>query len=1285
MKINKLFRSVRSAACLPFFILVAFFSCAPRPTEKRSAADSITLRIEHDDASTLRVYREGETSPVLTQNVKPGHRPYIHPIVAPDGKGILTEYSPGHHQHQTGLYWGFTRVNGRDYFHHPDSSYWKKVSAAILKEKGTSVKWQTVYDLLAEDGTTVLTETQTWSLVEAKEKYFLDLEWKGDAKTDVTIGEYEYGGLFLRMPWKEGVPAEVVNAARQRNGNAEGQRAMWVDLGIQVEGRTDLAHISIFDHSENEHFPQPWRVDGQFGVGPAPARLGDWKIPKGMTKTIQHRLVVYSGTFNDVETLKEWERYVGGDSTYATAALWSMAQQEGRTAKFLTPAEAAASMTLKDGYKVNVWAAEPMMTQPMAFCWDDRGRLWVAENKDYESRGEGFSNSGKSRILSLEDTDHDGKADSKKIFLEGIAFPAAIAVGFDGLFLGAPPNLMFIPDKNNDDKADMDDIEIRLTGWGIRDRHETINSLLWGPDGWLYGCQGFATPSKIKVAKGKGRIYRRNDAFPKDNLEGHGVDINGGVWRYHPVKDIFEVVAHGFSNPWGIDYDAKGQMFISACVIPHLWHIIPGGLYHRQGGQHFNQYAYDDIKTIADHRHRSAHGGLRVYQSDAFSPEQQGRHFMANIHEHAVLSDVVERKGSGFTARHGDDFATANNAQWVGFSMEVGPDGTMYVLDWHDGDICGSDVLNQETGRIFRISPDQTQAVNFNGRYGDLAKMMDAQLVELQTSKSDWHSRRARLILQGRAAHGQLQGGTHDLLRRILQTNANPDHRLRAMWALHVTGGFQESQLMELLGDKDEYIRAWTIQLLCEDASPSIAALQEFESMAKKDASPVVRLYLASALQKIGAKERWPIARSLVAHGEDAKDHNLPKMIWYGIEPLIQERADAALALASESKMPTITRYVARRLVDADAVSGLVNYLKDSPNQLALLLEGTLDGLEGRRDVVAPGNWKHVYQMLQASNDSKVKNLSIAIAQQFGDTEAARTFLATIKNNKAPIDERVNALRALARQQRDELSSELPVLYNDPQLRIEAIRATAEYNSEPLGKLLIEKYPQFNVNEKLETVQTLASRPRYGWMLSQSLKAGSIPKSDIPVYTARQLLRVVGSGFMEVWGEPLDELSNDQAAAFTRYKALLKDQAIADADVVNGRVLFMRTCAPCHKMYNEGGTLGPDITGSNRANVDYLLSNVLTPGADIQDDYKMVVITSRDGRTFVGNVTSENDRQVTIRVVGQEAVIINKADIQSRETTSTSMMPPGLFNTLSDQEVLDLAAYLRTSAQVRLP
>ncbi len=1251
---------------------------APRPIH----SEPVPLRVVQDErAGTIAVFRADGTTPLVTQHAGAGFRPYLHPIAAPDGKGTLTEYSPGHHKHQTGLYWGFTRVNGRDYFHHPDSTYWRRVSAKVLEASGPEVRWQTVYDLLDSTGHAVLTETQTWAMREQNGKFMLDLEWAGEAQTDVTIGKYDYGGLFLRMPWREGIKGEVVNAARQKNEKAEGQRAMWVDAGMQVEGRDDLAHIAIFDHPDNKGFPQPWRVDSQLGIGPARARTADWTIKKGTTETIKHELLVYTGPLNDIEMTNAWAAYTGNGGMYNTASLWGIAREEALAAKFLTPDEAVAAMTTMPGYTVNAWASEPMMTQPMAFCWDDRGRLWVAENRDYESRGKGFSNDGNSRILILEDTDHDGKADKRTVFLEGIPFPAAMAVGFDGLFLGAPPNLLFVPDRNHDDRADEADIEVRLTGWGIRDRHETLNSLHWGPDGWLYGCQGFATTSKVRKPVGKGRIYRHKDPFPdeKELLSGEGTDINGGVWRYHPTKGTFEVVAHGFSNPWGIDYDAKGQLFISACVIPHLWHIIPGGIYQRQGGQHFNPYTYSDIQTIADHRHRSAHGGARIYQSDAFPAEQKGRVFMCNIHEHAVLSDVLERKGSGFVGRHGDEVLLANNAQWVGFSMEVGPDGAIYALDWHDADICGQTVRNGETGRVFRIMPKQSLATNWKERYTDLNRLADKDLVALQTSPSDWHSRRARLILQSRAASGKLNRRTHALLQTLYQSGPNPDHRLRAMWTLHVTNGLTTDQLQTALTDPDEYVRAWAVQLLCEDKNPPATALTTFTGLARTDPSPVVRLYLASALQRISPAAAWPIAEALSRHAVDATDHNLPLMIWFGLEPLVKASPARALDLAAQTDIPLLAQYVARRLVDADATQTVVAAVGKAPKTQQHLLEGLRDGLEGRFDLTAPANWATVQAQLRAGSPA-VSRLSEQVGQRFGDAQTTRTSMATLTDRTAPLDQRRQALQAVAARKRPELADQLPTLLNDPALRTDAIRAVAEYDQESLGRLLLDRYAGFNPADKRQVVQTLSTRPQYGWMAAQAIKSGAIPKRDVPPHVARQLMRVVGSGFVEIWG-PIEQQGIDEKA-YAQYQRLLTDKAIAKADPGRGELIFQRTCGNCHKMYGKGGNIGPELTGSNRASVDYILTNVLNPSGEIQDDYKLVVVTTRDGRTYSGNVVSENDRQLTMRIVGQDAVVINKSSIQSREVTPVSMMPVGLFDALTETEVLDLLRYMRTSEDI---
>lgn len=1236
---------------------------------------SAEFRIEElPDSGLIKILRADTNEALATQHAGLSQRPFLHPIAAPAGHESLTRRSGP----QTGLFWGFPSVNGRDFFHHNGTDYWRRESVIVLQSTGEAVSWQTVYSLLDADGQVLLRETQTWTARDLGAKYHLDVEWSGEAKQDLTFAESDFGGLFVRTA----PGGQVVNTARQRNQAADGQPAMWLSVGIPLPGRSSLTHLTVFDHPNNPTFPQRWFVGESAEFGPVRSRVDGWNLAQGEATLIKHRIQIESGPLNDVDVTSDWSDYSGLGGTWA---LWGIAQREGREAEFLTAERAIEEMTVHDGFQVNAFASEPMITQPMAFCWDDRGRLWIAENRDYETRGRGFANSGDSRILILEDTDRDGQADKRTVFSEGIPFPAAIAVGFDGLWLGAPPNLLFLPDRNGDDRAD-EEIEIRLTGWGIRDRHETLNSFHWGPDGWLYGCQGYATPSKVGKPADGGTLYRHGDPFPEDiPLADEGVDINGGIFRYHPLKDRFEVVAHGFSNPWGIDYDAKGQLFISACVIPHLWHVIPGGIYHRQGGRHYNPYVYSDIRTIVDHRHRSAHGGARIYLADAFPETYHGKLFMANIHEHAVLTDVLEPVGSGFVAHHGDDFLLANNAQWIGFSVEIGPEGGVYVLDWHDADICGKDVVNKDTGRVFRITPEHSAAKDWPGRYDNVAALPDTTLVDYQTSPSAWHARRARVVLQNRAHKRELAPTAHQALWSIFSTHQNADYQLRALWSLHVTGALDESKLLPLLSHTDTHIRAWAIQLLCEDENPSDEAIHKFTRMATSETSAVVRLYLAAALQRMPHDSRWSIAQGLVQHNEDNDDHNIAKMIWFAVEPLAASDPARALTLAADSQLTLIRRFVARRIADAEAYETLVNGIAkiSQATPQSDLLRGFLDGLEGRIDVRAPRNWAKLYSTLQKRSNQNIRSLAQQIAQLFGDVNAAQAMLAELANTASQPERRRQALRGLASQKRPELRSRLAALLDESALRIDAIRAIGSFPDNILYRTLLSKYPEFNSDEKIATLQTLSSRPNSGRQLTDAIRNGSIAKREVPAYIARQLRRVVGNGFVEVWG-PIEQLSTQKQIALTKYRNLLKPETVRAANASKGREIFNQTCGVCHRMYDQGGNIGPDITGADRTNLDYLLDNILNPSGEIQDNYRLVMITTGDGQSFAGNIAAESDRQLTLRTIGQD-IILNKSDIQSREVAPISMMPEGLLEQLSDEDVLDLTAYLQGQSQVPLP
>ena len=350
---------IHFALRLPVALLVAAVPAAP--------AAHLTLR-QDAAAHTISVYRDNVPAPILTQNAKPDFRPYLHPIVSPDGKSVLTEFSPGHHKHQTGIYWGLTRVNGRDYFHNPANGYWRRISSEIIAEHGSTVQWSTVYHLLDEAGRPVMAETQTWTMRDTGDRYLLDLEWKGEGLVDLTVAKYDYGGLFVRMPWRAGLEGAVTNSNRQRNLLATGQRALWVDIGLKLEGRADQAHIAILDHPRNADYPLPWRVDGQMGAGPSRAISGNWKIARGKTETVRHQLVVYTGELNDIGMTEAWKAYTGENNDNV---LWRLAKAEGLKATFLTGEQAAAKMTVAPGFEVKLAAAEPMMLSapPAPMIW----------------------------------------------------------------------------------------------------------------------------------------------------------------------------------------------------------------------------------------------------------------------------------------------------------------------------------------------------------------------------------------------------------------------------------------------------------------------------------------------------------------------------------------------------------------------------------------------------------------------------------------------------------------------------------------------------------------------------------------------------------------------------------------------------------------------------------------------------------------------------------------------------------------------------------------------------
>lgn len=578
----------------------------------------------------------------------------------------------------------------------------------------------------------------------------------------------------------------------------------------------------------------------------------------------------------------------------------------------LAPEEAAAAATVPEGFSMKLFAGEPAVRQPIAFALDDRGRLWVAEAFTYPRREP--EGQGKDRIVVLEDTDGDHRFDKRTVFMEKLNLVSGLELGFGGVWVGAAPDLLFIPDRDGDDRPDGEP-EVVLDGWGYQDTHETLNTFAWGPDGWLYGCHGIFTHSNV------GKPGAPNAERTR---------LNGAIWRYQPVDKKFEVFAEGTSNPWGIDFDSRGQCFIEACVIPHLFHIIQGARYQRQAGQHFNPHIYEDIKQSGDHVHYAgnkgphaanersdaaggghAHAGLMIYLGGSFPEKYHHKIFMNNIHGQRLNMDIPERRGSGFVGRHGPDFVNFNDRWSQVLNMIYDQDGSVYIVDWYDKNQChhgNEDGHDRSNGRIFKLVYNDQKVTRI-----DLTKKTSAELAELLAHRNQFYARHARRILQERGPNPEVV----QLLRaRLMEASAGPDDALALnyLWALHCIGGFDERTAFALLKSPHEYVRAWSIQLLCEKEEPRDEALARFGELAASDPSPVVRLYIASALQRIAPARTWPILANLLKHGEDAKDHNLPVVYWCATERAVAEDPARGAKLLTETKIPLIRQFIARRI-----------------------------------------------------------------------------------------------------------------------------------------------------------------------------------------------------------------------------------------------------------------------------------------------------------------------------------------------------------------------------------
>ena len=976
------------------------------------------------------------------------------------------------------------------------------------------------------------------------------------------------------------------------------------------------------------------------------------------------------------------------------------------------PAQALALMELPPGFRSTLFAAEPDVHQPISITTDARGRVWVAECYTYSDRSENYNTQLNDRIVIFEDTDNDGVFDKKKIFWDQFKKLTSLEVGHGGVWVTSAPNLLFIPDADQDDVPDGEPI-VLLNGFeGDVIRHNIVNGLRWGPDGWLYGRHGIQATSFV----GK-----------PDATDSQRIAMNCSIWRYHPYHHKFEIVAQGGTNPWGFDFDEHGEMFMINTVIGHLFHVVPNARYRRMYGAHFNPHLYQVIEQTADHFHWDvrekhtavtskdgmsdgtdlaggghAHTGLMIYQGANWPKEFHNRLFTANFHGRRINSDSIIRQGNSYVAHHGPDYFKSRDPWFRGVEMVYGPDGGVYLLDWSDiGECHENDGIHRTSGRIFKLTYGQPEQ-DFRA---DLSNLKLNDLIKLLSHKNDWYSRKARRLLQQQAMElRQLESrrsepqennvniGKYSLdiyskeLRLAYFAATDVKSKLRILWAIYSCDQDIEPFLLSRLDDNNEHIRAWSVRLLADGINePSEDVATKFIELAKSDSSGLVRLYVAGSLPRFAPSSAIRIASELATHAQDANDRVQPNLIWYGLEPHVTSHVDESIKLAIETKIPQLRKNITRRLVseienNPTAARTIVTNLAEANKQVGTdLLVGMVEALNGWNRATPPENWSSASEKLAQFNDDKINRLVQSLNLVFGDGRATDELVRIVNDSGQDIATRRQAIATLAK------SSSAPNLFDlfsshitNKALTTEITKALVRCTQPGVAKIILRRYAHMDPAGKVAAVNTLVSRSAWASQLLKAIADNRVPKSAITAAHARQIGNFedeeLSNALKSVWGT-LRRSSDERVAEINRIRAEVSSIKQREIDLVNGRALFEKGCASCHTLFGSGGKIGPDLTGSDRKNLNYLLENIIDPSASVAQSYQNSIIALDDGRLMTGVIVEENARTIMLQTK-DELHSIDVTTIDSRRKTTNSLMPDGLLDNLSDEEITNLFGFL---------
>lgn len=1012
-----------------------------------------------------------------------------------------------------------------------------------------------------------------------------------------------------------------------------------------------------------------------------------------------------------------WEFRLGGEFDWAAAVLTEKPARSafdqfhesnrvlGEAAQLfpgprLSPAESLDKMKTAEGFAVDDLVHEPVVAQPVHLSFDERGRMWVAQYRQYPypaglrmiSRDKYYRahydkvppappnhDRGRDVISIHEDSDGDGEFDKHKVFVDGLNLANAAVRGRGGVWVMHTPYLLFYPDANFDDAPDGPPV-VHLQGFGLEDTHSVANGLVWGMDGWLYGAQGSTTSSRVT----------RPGIDPPGSA---GVYFEGCmVWRYHPETKEYEIFAEGSGNTFGLEIDAQGRLFSGHNGgTTRGWHYVQGGYFMKQAfdpgkfGPPRNPYAFGQLPMIKSENSIQRFSHLAAVAEGTAIPRKYWGTFFSVDPLHSVVI-ASERKAMGATFQTvdlGPLLSCADEAFRPVFIANA-PDGSIYVADFYEYYIAHGQHyqsnIDPTTGRIYRLRGVDLPLE----RDTRLDRKSSRELVALLAHENKWHRHTAvRLLGERRDA-----GIVPELKRLLSQSDGLP--ALAALWSLHQQQALDRDIAMAGLRHSYAPVRSWTVRLLGDRRELPETLVPIVVEQARREADAEARSQMAATARRLPVGQGLPIAAALLEHSADVNDVYIPLLIWWVFEANSAEHRQSILSLFKSRELwdrPLAFEHILPRIMRRYALEGrrqdlltCAELLRLAPSQrhAGQLMKGFEEAYRGRSITGLPDE-------LIAAMEGAGQSLLIVRVRR-GEADAIHQALEIVRDGKAKIEDRLLYARAFG-EVRDEqarttllglVGSEAPGV-----LQRAALASLGGYADDQLGQAVADLLPKLAKEIQAAGVALLASRPNWTVRLLESIQRGVVRPENVPADAVERMR------------SHDEKLANEQLAKFFPAEAGSKSLALRDeiariegilrggqGNPYAGEPVFMERCASCHKLFFKGGQVGPDLTNYQRDHLGTMLTSIVDPNAEIREGYQYYAIEMTDDRSLTGFLVDRDPQVVVLRGLDGEDITLRQAEIREMRPMGRSLMPEGLLEALSDQQLRDLFAYLRISQPI---